>query len=339
MISFYEFAAFLTAVEIVGVAAALSYNQGEWPDSPPYVVHEIDSKPLTFRSTAGIVARKVVSLMPERLSSAIKDTKKYYYKYGRLPNLIRPKTFNEKLQWRKIFDNRPIFSTWADKVKVRTYVQALGLGAILPEVYWMGKNPDQIPFDLLPDKYVVKASHGSGWVEIVTNGNAVSHERLKETCREWLSKNYFEENHELIYKDVEPQIIIEQFLDNEAGAPAEDYKFYVFGGRVQFIQVDIDRFGDHRRAIMDADWNQLDVQLTVQKYEGEKLRAPKLLGLMILAAEHLSTDIDFVRVDLYESRGIVYFGEMTPSSGNGFNTFTPASWDGEFGGHWKNLGD
>ena len=131
-----------------------------------------------------------------------------------------------------------------------------------------------------------------------------------------------------------PGTLIEEFLDNGFGEAPEDYKLYVFHGRVEFIQVDVARFGQHRRKIYDRTWSEQRVELSVPTYSGV-LPPPPLLPQLIKIAETLAGNIDFVRVDLYLVGGRVYFGEMTPSSGNGFNRFTPAFYDEIFGSFWK----
>lgn len=138
-----------------------------------------------------------------------------------------------------------------------------------------------------------------------------------------------------MYKDVPPRIMIEEFLDNGFGMPPDDLKFHVFDGKVQFIQIDVDRFGAHRRNIYDVSSNLLPVRLTIQTYDGE-IERPALLNEMLRHAEALSGSVDFVQLELYVvGDEAVYFGEMTPSSGSGFNSFHPASYDAVFGSFWK----
>ncbi len=289
------------------------------------------------KSTLKAQLRTIVAHSPVRVHVAARAMKKYRYTYGYWPNVLFPRTFNEKLQARKIFDHRAIFAVWVDKVAVRSFVADMIGVSILPRLYHVTRNPDDIPFHRLPRRYVVKASHGSGWVQLVRDAESLDRQALIDTCREWLSLNYYDINQEPFYRKVTPRIIVEEFLEDESGEVPNDLKFYVFGGKVRFVQIDVARFGEHRRNIYDPEWNLLPVKLTVEPCL-DGIERPALLGEMIRVAETLAGGTDFVRVDLYESAGRVYFGEMTPSSGNGFNTFTPASYDAVFGSFWVTHG-
>ncbi|RYI13848.1 MAG: hypothetical protein EON48_12225 [Acetobacteraceae bacterium] len=262
--------------------------------------------------------------------------KKYFYTFGSLPNVIAPRTFNEKVNARKFFDHRPIFNTWVDKLAVRDWVAAVkpGYDRLLPALLHVTAEPSDIPFDQLPDRFVIKASHGSGWLRIVKDKSTLNRDAVIAECREWLSLNYYDINLEAVYRNIPPRIMIEEFLDNGCGEAPEDYKLYVFHGRVEIIQVDVARFGQHRRKIYDRDWQEQQVELSVPTYTGT-LSPPPQLAEVIEVAETLAGTIDFVRVDLYVVGDQVYFGEMTPSSGNGFNRFTPVSFDAVMGSFWK----
>lgn len=274
--------------------------------------------------------------MPEQIVSPLRTIKKYFYTFGALPNVIAPRTFNEKVNARKFFDHRPIFNTWVDKLAVRDWVAAVkpGYDRLLPELLHVTTEPGDIPFDRLPDRFVIKASHGSGWLRIVKDKASLDREAVIAECREWLGLNYYDLNLEAVYRDIPPRIMIEEFLDNGFGEAPEDYKLYVFHGRVEIIQVDVARFGQHRRKIYDRNWQEQPFELSVQTYEGA-LPPPPQLARLIEVAETLAGDIDFVRADLYLVGDRIYFGEMTPSSGNGFNRFTPESSDAVMGSYWK----
>ncbi|WP_428393637.1 ATP-grasp fold amidoligase family protein [Lichenicoccus sp.] len=296
---------------------------------------------LALRATRHVLksaALRALAHAPVSINVAARAMKKYRYTFGYWPNILFPGTFNEKLQARKIFDRRPILALWADKLAVRTYVvDKTSDPSLLPRLLHVTTDPTDIPFDRLPSRYVVKASHGSGWVHIVQDGAAVDSRAVIETCRQWLALNYYDINQEPLYRRITPRILIEEFLDDGTGEPPDDYKFYVFGGKVRFIQVDMARFGQppfrHQRNIYDPNWTLLPVTLTVEPYPGT-LERPPALDRMIQIAETLADATDFVRVDLYAVNDTVYFGEMTPSSGNGFNKFSPVSYDQVFGSFW-----
>ncbi len=299
---------------------------------------------------ANVVARPVVAevsplqivknllrpIAPEVLtrSTTLRSWRQYRHDFGYFPNVFTPTTFNEKIQARKLFDRRPLFALWADKMAVRDWVAKIAGPGVLPKLHYVTRDASTIPFDALPNRYVVKGSHGSGWVRIVRGESSVDRNELRAECEHWLSLNYADVNHERIYREIEPRIMVEEFLENDAGDVPEDFKFYTFAGNVRVIQVDLGRFGTHRRNLYDRNWSRLRVQLTVPNYPGE-VKRPSTLDDMIRLAETLSGGIDFVRVDLYQTAHGIRFGEMTSSSGNGLNRFSPVEFDRLMGAYWK----
>lgn len=271
---------------------------------------------------------------PDPLETALSIMHRYFGEFGSYPNIFFPKTFNEKVQVRKIFDRRPFSTTWADKYAVRQYVTDKLGPEVLPALLYETSRPEDIPFQRLPHKYVVTTNHASSWLRIVTDGNAVDKSELVARCKAWLSRNYFDESKEWQYKDITPRILVEEFLDGGDGNPPTDYKFFVFNGNVQFIQVDVDRYACHKRAIYDSHWNHTDCRFGPFA-PLEHATRPDKLDLMIDYAQRLSNNIDFIRVDLYEVRGKVYFGELTFNPGGGVEQFSPPSWDRVFGDFWK----
>lgn len=272
--------------------------------------------------------------LPDPLEVALGTMRNYFGIYGIYPNVLFPKTFNEKVQVRKIFDRRPFHTDWADKYAVRTYVARTIGPQVLPSLLHVTCDPDDIPFERLPETYVVKASHGSSWLRIVQDSNVVEKGELVAQCKAWLSRNAFYTDYEWQYNTIKPRILVEEFLDAGNGKAPNDYKFFVFDGSAQFIQVDIDRHTNHKRTIYDAHWNRTDCRLGNFDSAGNVAR-PEKLDLMIDYAQRLSNNVDFVRVDLYEVRGKVYFGEMTSTPGGGTGKFSPRSWDRVFGDFWK----
>lgn len=277
--------------------------------------------------------RTVKVVLPEMASIAIAASLRYKRAFGVLPNLIRPKTFNEKVIYRMVFDRRPILATLQDKYALRDYVKEKRGEDLLPRLYWVTKNPADIPFDELPDKFVVKATHGAGWVCLVPDKARVNRRELIDTCRSWLNQNYYNTHQEWAYKHIEPRIIVEQFLSDGTGLVPMDYKIYTFGGKVHVINVEAARFVDLRLARYGRSWNKIDVGSRYKNFEGEVAR-PKHLDEMIECAEILADGLDFIRVDLYHTENQVYFGEMTvyPSAGVGI---FPREFDHYLGGLWN----
>ena len=251
-----------------------------------------------------------------------------------LPNLIRPQTFNEKVLHRIIFDRQPWMTVVADKYRVRDYVSGR-LGAdILPKLFHVCTDPESIPFDALPDRFVVKPSHGSGWVEIVHDKSRLDEAALIRTCRSWLAQNYYDITREWIYKDITPRILIEEFIDDGNGGAPNDYKLFVFGGRVEFILVTMGRFDVRAHMLLDRNWSPVNVSFAYSEHR-RPVPPPPHLREMIDAAETLAHGMSFIRADFYDTQAKLYFGELTATPGCGLDRFSPASFDHRLGSLWK----
>lgn len=252
---------------------------------------------------------------------------------GYWPDINNPRSFNEKVMHRKLFTNNSLFSTVSDKYTVREYVRNKYGKQILTRVHQSVRDPGAISFNDLPNEFVIKPTHGSGWVYIVEDKSKESFEEIKSKCQNWLSQSYGETKGEYWYSNIEPRIIIEERLKDSDGSTPPDYKYFVFHGEVRYIQVDYDRFSDHSRRFYDRNWNPQDFELKFPL--GPKTDEPEQLDKMIEIAETLGDDFDFVRVDLYEIDGNkVVFGEITLAPGSGGEKFNPREYDFEFGSYW-----
>ena len=264
----------------------------------------------------------------------IVSIRQHAIEHGRFPRLLNPQSFSEKVLYRKLFDRRGILTQFADKYAVRAYVaQTLG-PEILPALYHVTKNPADIPFDALPERFVVKPTHGSGWVRLVRDKAALDREELIDTCRAWLRTSFYKITREWPYKHIEPRIIVEELVDDGAGEVPRDYKYYVFHGRVAMIQLDEGHFSEHRRNFYSPAWEKLDVRMNRPNI-GRQVPPPAHLAEMIRAAEALGQEIDFVRADFYDTGGRIFFGELTTTPGGGLEPFSPANFDFHLGALWN----
>jgi hypothetical protein len=254
--------------------------------------------------------------------------------HGEFPRIIRPVTFSEKILRRNLFDRRPLLSQIADKAAVRSYVESRVGARILPQLYHLTTQAESIPFDTLPDKFVVKPTHGSGWYQVVTDKSALDRAALIETCSVWLNRSYYQETGEIAYRHIQPRILVEQFIDDGSGAPPSDYKLFVFQGRVEFIYVVTDRLTDHKRRLYTPAWKKLDVRIESEDAEGD-VPPPPHLAEMIAVAETLGREWDFIRADLYDTSEQLYFGELTMTPGGGRFRFHPKEYDRYLGSLWK----
>jgi hypothetical protein len=277
---------------------------------------------------------RIKAILPPVVTDLVSASIAHYLVHGEYPRLLFPRTFNEMILRRKVFDRRPLLTTFADKLAVREYV-ADKLGPhVLPRVYLVTNDPARIDFDRLPDRFVVKASHGSGWVRIVWDQSTLDRAELIATCKRWLAMNYYDKLRERAYRNVCPRIMIEEFLDDGSGGAPNDYKFFVFGGEVALIHIVGDRFGARRQSYYDSSW--LDTGLKVEHARFEQaLPKPSNFESMIGIARQLGADIDFVRVDLYDVGTQVYFGELTSTPGCGLSPFEPRSMDEKLGQKWR----
>ncbi|MGB6357117.1 MAG: ATP-grasp fold amidoligase family protein [Steroidobacteraceae bacterium] len=257
---------------------------------------------------------------------------KWHRAHGAFPRVFHPATFNEKILCRNLFERRPEFGQIADKAAVRHYVeQRLGPG-LLPKLYHLTDRPEAIPFDELPDRFVVKPTHGSGWVRLVADKSTLDRPALIATCADWLKRSYYRESREVAYKHIEPRILIEEFIGG--GATPNDYKLFVFGGSVELIQVDVNRFACHRQLLYSPAWKKLDVRYVDDDPSGEAQK-PAHLGEMIHAAQILGREWDFIRVDFYDTADRLYFGEITLTPNEGCVRFRPQEFDNYLGSLWK----
>ncbi|UWG52012.1 TupA-like ATPgrasp domain [Halalkaliarchaeum sp. AArc-CO] len=252
---------------------------------------------------------------------------------GYWPKIKNPRSLNEKTMHRKIYTENDIFSIIEDKVRVRNYVQKKVGSSYLNETYFITEDPGEIPFKNLPDEFVVKANHGSSWNILVENKDEADYDKIRETCQTWLSQTYAPSAKEYWYQDIPPKIIVEEYLEGINQEIPRDYKFFVYDGTVEYVLVDIDRMGDHRRAVFDRDWNWVPVSVKFPRCED--VDKPETFEEMLRVAEELGKEFDFLRVDLYNTaeHGVV-FGELTVAHGSGGSRIRPIDYDFEFGTHW-----
>ena len=242
---------------------------------------------------------------------------------GRILDLDNPKTFNEKIQWLKLYDSTPIKTRLADKYLVREWVaEKIGEKYLVP-LLGVYDNFDQIDFDSLPQRFVIKCNHGSGWNVIVKNKALLDLREAKRKIDYWMASDFsVQAGYELHYRDIPRKIIIEKFID-DIGESVYDYRFICSNGKILQIWIDIaSGTPDHKRTVYDADWNELDVRITWPKLD-TPMRRPDNFSELKRLAEVLSMDFNQVRVDFYNVNGKIYFGEMTFSSLSGIGKFIP----------------
>ncbi len=244
-------------------------------------------------------------------------------------------TFNQKVQYRKLFDKNPLFKVCADKYEVREYVSnKIGDEYLIPlhvETAYLTEEQ----WVLLPSKFVAKANHNSGPVQVVKDKVKVNYSKVSKELHRQLKEPYGTISLESYYDNIKPRIIIEKFLEDKDGKIPSDYKFHCFNrGNEVFIQLDSDRYETHKQDFFDEYWNRIDLQV-LSPNSKENISPPENLLELVKIARKLADDFDYVRVDLYNLDGKIYFGELTFCPWGGLTKFKQKKWDIEWGRLWK----
>ena len=248
----------------------------------------------------------------------------------RITPLYRPETFNEKLQWLKLWDATPEKTRLADKYRVRDWVKKIAGEEVLIPLLGVWDRYEDIDFDALPDQFVLKANDASGRNIIVRDKAEFDPAEGKRKFDRWAREPFaFDTGFEMHYLNIPPKIIAERYMENMD--QLVDYKFMCFGGKVKFIWVDTDRYTDHHRTLFTTAWERMDVTIGDYAPAAEKIPQPVNLGKMIALAETMSRGFAHVRVDFYEVDGRVYFGEMTFTSTSGLDRAFPRSFERTMG--------
>ncbi|MBN2245098.1 MAG: hypothetical protein JW755_04565 [Candidatus Aminicenantes bacterium] len=276
--------------------------------------------------------------LPKEQYYFLRQRKKFRKCHGYELDLENPGSFNEKIFWRKVFDRNPVFPLLTDKYRSREFViERLGEeagGKILVPLLFVTGNPEEIPFDDLPEEYIVKPNHGSGWSIIVDKQHQVSRENIVSQCRKWLRKTYGRSKMEWSYSQVKPLIMVEKLLKDRCGRLAPNFKFFVFHGRVEMIDLFYDHFRE--QAFYDRDFRKLDVKRHDAKYsELTGITKPECFEEMVSISERLGSGLDFLRVDLYHLEGKIFFGEFTIYPASGLGPYEPSGFDRSLGQKWE----
>jgi hypothetical protein len=260
------------------------------------------------------VPQSVVRRLPLRLKRAVL----YRQAHGVWPADRHPRSFTEKVNWRVLHDRRPLIGQLGDKLAMKAHATRVLPALSVPRVLWTGTDVADLTRVDLPRRWVLKPNHGTTRVHIGT-GRPDAAELARITAG-WLDEPLFRDRGEWVYSQARRLLLVEEFLGS--GQPPADHKFLVFDGRVELVQVDTGRFGEHRRRLYTPDWTPVDVAEEVAP--GPVTPPPESLAEMTKVAEALGADIDFIRVDLYDVDGEVWFGELTPYPGGGLDPFDPA---------------
>jgi len=235
----------------------------------------------------------------------------YYLKNGKRLGLDNPTEFMEKLQWLNQNLYNEDYKDFVDKYEVRKYVeQKIGKG-FLVDFIDVFDTVEAIDFDVLPNQFALKGTHGSGYNVIVDDKSKIDENDVKQTLKKYLNSNYYNKYKESIYKSVQPRILAEHYLDQTDSENILDYKFFCIHGEPKYIWVKTFNDGKYRNCYYDLDWNKVKGDSNTKNYLSKVIPKPENLDELITIAQKLSKDFIFVRVDLYSISGKIYFGELT----------------------------
>lgn len=271
-----------------------------------------------------MLLRMIKDALPDKLFIQLK----YRKKLGKRLNLKQPQTFNEKMQWLKLYDRKPIYITMVDKYEVKKYVaDIIGEEYIIP-TYGVWDHFDDIDFDSLPNSFVLKCTHDSGGLVIVKNKPELDMKAAKEKIEESLKFNYFYLGREWPYKNVKPRIIAEKLMTEADDTTLIDYKLMCFDGKVKCTFVCSERFSQTglKITIYDREWAEMPLEIRYH-HRDPSLQKPVNYEKMVELAEILAKGRPFIRVDFYEIDNKIYFSELTFFPDNGLEQFEPENYD------------
>lgn len=254
----------------------------------------------------------------------------YRIKTGKRLNLKKPVTLCDKLNWLKLHDIHPEYTRYVDKLTVGEVVKELTGKDLCFPIYGSWEHYDEIDFDSLPDKFVLKCNHDSGSVKIVHSKAEIDHAALRDFFESRLKMNPYVLGREYPYKNVKPRIMAEKFMIPDGESDINDYKFFCFNGKPEILFVATERNEDCKFDFYDMEFNHLDI-VNIHPQSGKIIEKPKKFEEMKALASKLSENMKFVRIDLYEIAGEIYFGEFTFFHAGGFWPLTPDEWEYKMG--------
>jgi len=274
---------------------------------------------------------KLLRILPDKLFISLR----YLKVYGHFPDLETPRTFDEKIQWYKLYYRDSLMTDLTDKFAVRKYIESKGLAAILNQLYGVYDKMEEIDFSRLPKSFVLKATHGSDMNIICKDKNNLNWGECYRLMNRWLKTNYFYSGREWAYKNIKPRLICEKYMENEEFNELIDYKFYCYNNKPEVLFVCTGRFSAEglKYNAYDMDWNRIYAckgkpcsDLIIEK--------PNTFDAMIAVAEKLCKGFPFVRVDLYSVKDQIMFGELTFYPDSGLVPFTPDNYNLFFGDYF-----
>lgn len=258
---------------------------------------------------------------------------KYKQLFGKHLDFKNPETFNEKLQWMKLYYRNPLCTAMVDKYEAKKYVaDKVGESYIIP-TYGVYQSFEDIDFDKLPNQFVLKCTHDSGGLVICRNKENFDIKAAKKKIKKCFKRNYFWHGREWVYKDIKPRIIVEKYMEDSNSKELIDYKFYCFNGKPEFLYLShgLENHSTASISFFDFDFNEKPFYRSDYKRFTEAPEKPTKFSEMVELAAELSKGFPFLRVDLYQINGNIYFSELTFVPCSGWMPFEPKTADAELG--------
>ena len=276
---------------------------------------------------------RLLDFIPDRLMITVQ----YFLSTGKLINLANPQRFTEKIQWYKLNYRPTLMTTCSDKYAVREYINSKGLNKILIPLLGVYENTNQIVFDDLPNKFVLKTTNGSHTNIICEDKNRLDIKATKIKLNNWLKNWQGKVGREWAYYNIDPKIVCEEYIKKDSNDDLIDYKFFCFNGEVFCLYVIIERFlkDGIKLGIFNTEFQKLPYRRSDIRDVNCSLSKPKNFGRMLEIARILSEDFPHVRVDLYNINGHIYFGELTFYDGSGYKGYIPDEFDYILGDKFK----
>ena len=284
---------------------------------------------LTYRLK--LVNMQLVKIKTKYIDDETYIKRQYKFRTGKEINLNKPLYYNEKIQWIKLNYRNPILKKLVDKYEVREYVkEKIGEDYLIP-IYGVYNDINEVNFEDLPKKFVVKLTNGSGFNYICNNKDEKEIKKIKERFSKWIKIDFYALAREWAYKDVKNRILVEKYLEDTSKTELKDYKVFCFDGEPKFIQVDYCRFTNHKRNLYTTEWEYMPMKIEYESDPNEIIEKPDKLVEMLECSKKLSKGFPHVRVDFYYLDNKIYFGELTFYHGAGYLNFEPKSFEKELG--------
>ena len=281
----------------------------------------------------------MAGIMPSIMTDE-KAIYRYYRKRsgGRMLDFTHPIRFSEKLQWYKLHARKPLMEVCANKLTVREYITNCNYGHLLNDVLYVYHSAKEINYDELPNQFVLKGTHGSGMNIIIKDKAAIdkiNKIKIRLILTAWMHQDNYWSGREWVYKNMPRHIIAERYLEDETGE-LRDYKFYCFNGKPIFMQLEIGRGTTHNtRNFYDMEWKLLPFGKELPHNADVKVPRPAMFDEMKRIASDLCRPFQYVRVDLYQTKDKIYFGELTFFPAGGAPDFVPDEYDKIVGDMWR----